>query len=113
MNRFQQALDEHQLELTRGLTTTLQINVGRLCNLSCKHCHIDAGPDRREIMTMETMESVIRFAGRHNFSVIDITGGAPELVPGIGYLLDQLCRLSQTIMMRTNLVALLAEDRRG
>lgn len=111
MNRFQQILDRHQLQLSRGVTTTLQINVGRLCNLACKHCHVDAGPHRPEIMNRETMDAVIRFAGRHNFSLIDITGGAPELVPDIDYLIEQLAPLAQTMMMRTNLVALLADDR--
>ena len=112
VNRFQQALARHQLQLTRGLTTTLQINVGRLCNLACKHCHVNAGPERTEIMNRETMDAVIRFAAGHTFSVIDITGGAPELVPDIDYLLEQLAPLAQTIMMRTNLVALFDDNRR-
>ncbi|HER63640.1 MAG TPA: radical SAM/Cys-rich domain protein [Desulfobacteraceae bacterium] len=112
MNGFQQALDDHQLELNRGRTTTLQVNVGRLCNLACKHCHLSAGPERKEVMTRETMDELIRFAARHHFSVIDITGGSPELVPDIGYLLEQLAPLAQTTMMRTNLVALLDQERR-
>jgi radical SAM/Cys-rich protein len=112
MNGFQKALADHQLELNRGRTTTLQVNVGRLCNLACRHCHLSAGPGRREVMTRQTMDEVIRFAGRHHFSVIDITGGAPELVPDIEYLLEQLAPAAQTTMMRTNLVALLQEERR-
>lgn len=73
MNGFLSALAEHRLQLTRGRTTTLQVNVGRLCNLRCRHCHVDAGPDRNEVMNRETMEAVIGFARRNTFSVIDIT----------------------------------------
>ena len=112
MNSFQKKLAEHDLQLNRSRTTTLQINIGRLCNLSCKHCHVVAGPGRKEVMSRETMDAVIRYATMHDFSVIDITGGAPELVPGIDYLLEQLSSLTQTIMMRTNLIALLAEERK-
>lgn len=110
MNSFQQKLSEHNLQLTRGQTTTLQVNIGHICNLACKHCHIDAGPDRKEVMTRETMDAVIHFATEHDFDVIDITGGAPELVPDIKYLLEKLAPKSKTIMMRTNLVALLNDD---
>lgn len=112
VNSFQKALADNQLQLTRGQTTTLQVNVGHLCNLACKHCHMDAGPGRREVMNKKTMNAVIRFAELHDFSVIDITGGAPEMVPHIDYLLEQLAPLAQTIMMRTNLVALFENDSR-
>ncbi|GAB4338911.1 MAG: radical SAM/Cys-rich domain protein [Desulfobulbaceae bacterium] len=112
-NRFQQALASSGQELLRGKTTTLQVNVGRLCNLTCKHCHVDAGPGRREVMSRGTMEAVLDFARRHAFSLIDVTGGAPELVPDIGFFLDESSRLAQTVMLRTNLVVLLDEERRG
>lgn len=110
MNAFQNALDDHNLQLLRGETTTLQINIGFLCNLACKHCHVAAGPNRKEVMSRQTMEDVLAFAGRHDFSVIDITGGAPELVPDISYLLAEAASLVPTVMMRTNLVALLEKD---
>jgi radical SAM/Cys-rich protein len=109
VNTFLDALRKNNLSLTRGKTTTLQINVGYLCNLGCRHCHVDAGPGRTEIMDRGTMEEVIRFAGANSFAVIDITGGAPELVPGIDSLLTRLADLDAEIMMRTNLVALLEE----
>ena len=79
--KFQKTLSEHQLLLHRGNTSTLQINIGRLCNLACRHCHVDAGPGRPEIMGRKTMSDVIDFARRFRFQVADITGGAPELVP--------------------------------
>lgn len=109
MNKFQQKLAESDLELNRDRTTTLQINVGRLCNLACRHCHMEAGPGQAEVMSRKTMDAVISYAASHDFSVIDITGGAPELVPDIDYLLEKLAPLTQKIMLRTNLVALLQE----
>ncbi len=112
MNSFQKTLAANKLELLRGKTTTLQVNVGRLCNIACKHCHVEAGPTRSEVMDRETMDAVIRFAGDHSFSVIDITGGAPELVPGIDYLMEQLAPLAQTLMLRTNLIALFSDDKK-
>jgi radical SAM/Cys-rich protein len=112
VNNFQKILAEQDLQLLRGKTTTLQINVGRLCNLACKHCHVDAGPGHQEVMSRETMDAIISFATEHKFSVIDITGGAPELVPGIDHLLENLVPLANTVMLRTNLVALLDEKNR-
>lgn len=113
VNSFQQRLTEHQLQLNRAQTTTLQLNIGRLCNLACKHCHMDAGPGRKEVMSKKTMTEVISFATVNDFPAIDITGGAPEMVPDIDYLLTQLAPLTQKIMMRTNLVALLDEERQA
>ncbi len=110
MNSFQTRLNENNLSLTRAETTTLQINVGRLCNLTCKHCHVEAGPDRSEIMGRHTMDDVITFARNNFFSIIDITGGAPELVPDINYLLENLVPTTSNVLMRSNLVALLNEQ---
>lgn len=109
MNSFQEKLKSHSLKLERGRTTTLQVNVGRLCNLSCKHCHLEAGPACREFMSRRTMDDVIYFARSNSFATIDITGGAPELVPDIDYLLENLSPLAKNVMMRTNLIALLEE----
>lgn len=110
MNSFLSTLAGHGLHLTRDRTTTLQINIGRLCNLACRHCHVDAGPGRNEVMSRETMAAVIGFARRNSFSVIDITGGAPELVPDIEYLLEHSPSLAPTVMMRSNLLALSGAD---
>lgn len=110
MNRFQQTLAAHALCLTRERATTLQINVGRLCNLACRHCHLDAGPGRSEVMSAATMDDVISLARRHSFNVIDITGGAPELVPGIASFLARLVPFTPRLMLRTNLLLLLAEE---
>lgn len=104
-NSFQQTLDRHGLTLCRVRVQTLQINVGLLCDLACKHCHLEAGPLRTEVMDRATMDAVLAFAKRHRFEVIDITGGAPELIPDIDYLLRGLAPLTGKLMLRTNLTA--------
>ena len=109
LTKFQKTLSEHKLQLLRGDTTTLQINVGRLCNLACRHCHVDAGPGRPEVMNRRTMSEVIDFAGRFSFQSADITGGAPELVPGLDSLLRELRPLVDRLILRTNLTLLLQE----
>ncbi len=103
---FDQTLSEHGLELVRGETHTLQINVGLLCNLRCRHCHLAAGPHRDEIMSLATMEAVLAYASRVAFDTIDVTGGAPELIPHIGHFLTRLAQRTQTLIVRTNLVAM-------
>lgn len=103
---FHQALQRHGLRLTREITTTLQVNVGLACSLSCRHCHLEAGPGRGELMTRATMESVVRAARRFAFASIDLTGGAPELVPEIDFLLRELAGLTPRLLVRSNLVAL-------
>jgi radical SAM/Cys-rich protein len=103
---FQQTLDQHGLVLTRGETTTLQVNVGLTCDLACRHCHLEAGPTRTELMNTETMEAVIACAERFNFASIDITGGAPELLPQLPGLVERLAPLTPRLIVRTNLTAL-------
>jgi len=108
---FRQTLAKNSLKLERGNTTTLQINVGLLCNQSCRHCHLAAGPHRRENMSAETAEDVIAYAERSRFEVIDITGGAPELNPNIKTLVRKLSSLAPRLMIRSNLSALEEKNR--
>lgn len=103
---FEESLEAHQIELTRGRTEILQINVGRLCDLTCRHCHLKAGPGRSEVMSQETMQAVIEYAHRVSFQMIDITGGAPELFPDLPYLLKKLAPATNRLMLRSNLTAL-------
>jgi radical SAM/Cys-rich protein len=103
---FRDKLEQHGLELRRAAATVLQINVGFKCNLACRHCHLEAGPARSELMDGDTIEAVISCAGRGSFETIDITGGAPELLPGLPKLVAGLAPLSPRLMVRTNLVAL-------
>jgi radical SAM/Cys-rich protein len=104
---FSRALERCGLELRRDRATVLQVNVGFLCDLACRHCHLQAGPARTEVMSPETMEEVITYASRCRFQVIDITGGAPELVPRIDRLVSGLAPLASKLIFRTNLSALL------
>ena len=94
------------LRLTRQTTTTLQINLGLLCNQRCLHCHHEAGPDRREVMDLRTMEDVILYAGRARFQAIDLTGGAPEMNPLLPNLIQRLSPLTPRLMIRPNLTLL-------
>ena len=103
---FSAALERRGLSLVRGEVTTLQVNTGYLCNLHCRHCHLEAGPGREEIMSRETMAAVVSFARRFPFQVIDITGGAPELVPDLPFLIEALASHAPRLMLRTNLSAL-------
>lgn len=103
---FSETLERHGVSLTRGSLQALQVNTGHLCNLACRHCHLEAGPDRTEVMGRETMEAVDEFTGRFPFSMIDITGGAPEMVPDIPFLIDRLSSRTPRLLLRTNLTAL-------
>ncbi len=92
------------LETTR--IEVLQVNVGKLCNQTCAHCHVDAGPDRREAMSRETATKVIELLRRHDIATLDITGGAPELNPQFRFLVDEAAKLGRRIIDRCNLTVL-------
>ena len=104
---FRLTLARHGLELTRGHTNTLQVNVGLLCNHACRHCHLEAGPGRKEMMGLETVDEVVAFARRGHFQLVDITGGAPELNPNLVDMIERLAPLVPRIMLRSNLTALI------
>jgi radical SAM/Cys-rich protein len=108
---FSTTLLRHGLSLKRDRTTTLQINVGFLCNLSCRHCHLTCGPEREEIMNAETANHIIDYAARNSFEVIDITGGSPELNPRLEDLMMRLASLTPRLMVRTNLTVLAGAER--
>jgi len=82
----------------------LQVNVGYMCNQTCKHCHVDAGPDRKEIMNRETMEQCLEVIKKWNISTIDITGGAPEMNPDFRWLVEEAYKSGcKEIIVRSNL----------
>jgi radical SAM/Cys-rich protein len=103
---FEKKLAAHGLSLRAGVVSTLQVNVGRLCNQACKHCHVDASPTRTEIMTRETAEQVIRVIKEFNIPTLDITGGAPELNPSFRYLVGEAYALGARVMVRHNLTVM-------
>ncbi len=108
---FRQTLAKHGLDLQRGETTTLQINVGLLCNQTCRHCHLEAGPEREEVMSGETADQVVALAQKHRFEIIDLTGGAPEMNPNLPTMIKNLSPLTPRLMLRSNLTALADGDR--
>jgi radical SAM/Cys-rich protein len=103
---FDEKLAAYGLELGASRVDTLQINVGKLCNQACKHCHVDAGPSRTEIMTPETVEQVLTALRRFRIATVDITGGAPELNPSFRYLVSQSRSLGCHVIVRHNLTVM-------
>ena len=91
---------------------TLQVNVGKLCNQTCTHCHVDAGPARTEIMTRETADAVVSVVRRHpELRTVDITGGAPEMNPHFEYLVEQCRAMGRRVMDRCNLTVFFVRDK--
>ena len=84
-----------------------QVNVGKLCNQTCRHCHVDAGPDRSEIMSLDTAQQCMAALARTDIPAVDITGGAPELNPHFRWLVEQSRKLGRRVMDRCNLSVLL------
>ncbi|MCB9600875.1 MAG: arsenosugar biosynthesis radical SAM protein ArsS [Sandaracinus sp.] len=103
---FDQALENAGLELRAGDVEILQVNVGKLCNQTCRHCHVDAGPDRRETMSRETFEDVLRALAATQIPVVDITGGAPELNADFRWFVERVRALGRHVMDRCNLTIL-------
>jgi len=90
---------------------TLQVNVGKLCNQTCRHCHVDAGPTRTETMTRETAELVVDVLRRHAIPSVDLTGGAPELNPNFEYLVEEARALGHQVIDRSNLTVFFVEGK--
>ncbi|NBJ15178.1 MAG: radical SAM/Cys-rich domain protein [Dehalobacter sp. 4CP] len=85
---------------------TMQVNTGKVCNLGCKHCHVEAGPHRTESMSKETMAACFQVMSDNDIKVLDVTGGAPELNPNLCWLIREAAQLKYHIMLRTNLTLL-------
>ncbi len=102
---FSETIATHNIVLSRKKTGTLQINTGYLCNQTCKHCHLSAGPDRKENMDRQTVEEILTYASRWQFDTIDITGGAPELNPNLPYLISEISGMAHKVIFRSNLTA--------
>ncbi|RUL89164.1 arsenosugar biosynthesis radical SAM (seleno)protein ArsS [Tautonia sociabilis] len=104
---FEQSLSSHGLSpLTATGIDVLQLNLGKLCNQTCKHCHVDAGPDRTEVMTRETMEQCLRALEATEIPRVDLTGGAPELNPHFRWLVERVRALGRHVIDRCNLTIL-------
>ena len=99
--------------LTRGVTHTLQVNLGYRCNQSCLHCHVGAGPNRHELMSAQTVDQIIAYLGKGELSTLDLTGGAPELNPEFRRLVTAARRLGLRVIDRCNLTILEEPDQEG
>lgn len=89
----------------------MQLNLGKMCNQTCKHCHVDAGPDRKEMMNRSTMQLCLDVLKNSDIGVVDLTGGAPELNPDFRWLVEQIKQLGKHVMVRCNLTIILANKR--
>ena len=105
---FHTQLDRHGMApLQPAPLEILQINVGRLCNQTCGHCHVDAGPDRKEIMTRQTMQWCLDALDQSGAHTVDITGGAPEMNPHFRWLVQEVHKRGKKVIDRCNLTILL------
>ena len=90
---------------------TLQINIGKVCNQVCNHCHVDAGPDRREIMSRDTMQQCLDALQHTGIQTVDITGGAPEMNPDFRWLIESLTSMGKHVIVRCNLTIIVANKK--
>ena len=103
---FPATLQTRHLHLVRAAPRVLQINTGKLCNLTCVHCHVNAGPKRKEIMTRETVDRILQWAEASPIELVDLTGGTPEMIPDFRYFVEMLRSMGKRVMNRLNLTIL-------
>lgn len=110
---FQQKMQQSGLfPLRPTQPEILQVNIGKMCNQTCRHCHVDAGPDRNEIMTSETMQQCIDvLKNNHQLQTVDITGGAPEMNPHFRWFVEEVSKLNRHIIVRCNLTIIVANKK--
>ncbi|KAF3977517.1 MAG: radical SAM/Cys-rich domain protein [Methylococcales symbiont of Iophon sp. n. MRB-2018] len=96
--------------ITRNDLEVLQVNLGYLCNLSCTHCHVNAGPNRTELMDQKTIDHILDFIDCHSIKTLDLTGGAPEMNPLFKNLVEAAIKKSVKVIDRCNLTILLEPD---
>lgn len=107
---FQQKLEEiAMLPLKPSDLEILQVNIGKMCNQVCKHCHVDAGPDRKEIMSRDVMRKCLEvIKSEPSIAIVDITGGAPEMNPLFSWFVEEIEKLGKHIIVRCNLTIIVA-----
>ncbi len=106
MQCFAEKIRQNGDSFRKRKVDVLQINMGKYCNQACLHCHVEAGPSRKEMMTLETVESVLRFLEKSDIKKVDITGGAPELNPHFDTLVERCVQLGRHVMDRCNLTVI-------
>ncbi|MEO6549028.1 MAG: arsenosugar biosynthesis radical SAM (seleno)protein ArsS [Ferruginibacter sp.] len=110
---FQEKLEQSNLYPLKPMQVEiLQLNIGKMCNQTCRHCHVDAGPDRKEIMTKETMQQCIEVLQKYEqLTTVDLTGGAPEMNPDFRWFVQEISKLNRHIIVRCNLTIILANKK--
>jgi len=108
MNKFQKYADKEKSPLVRDAIHCMQVNMGYLCNLQCHHCHVEAGPDRTETMSLAVVDDCLRFADNAGEIDVDITGGSPEMNQHLMYFISNLRQFKavKRIIVRSNLIIL-------
>lgn len=110
--RFRDKLDPIGLFPLRPTQIDIfQINVGKMCNQVCRHCHVDAGPDRKEIMTRETMQQCLDALAPTDIQTVDLTGGAPEMNPDFRWFVTELRQQGRHVIVRCNLTIIVANPK--
>ena len=107
---FADKLQISELRLSSVTIDTLQVNVGKLCNQACKHCHVDASPIRTEIMQRQTIDACLKVLREKNIKTLDLTGGAPEMIPDFRYFVTEAKKLGVHIIVRHNLTVMFEEN---
>ena len=111
---FKQKLQAHHIEeIKPSPLQILQINMGYMCNQVCAHCHVDAGPDRKEMMSRQTMQECIAVMQTERIETVDLTGGAPEMHPDFRWFVEEIRATTQVkeIIVRSNLTIILANKK--
>ena len=99
-------------ELRSHAVDTLQVNVGKICNQACRHCHVDASPVRTEIMRRDVIDACLRVLRAYRIPTLDITGGAPEMIPDFRYFVTEARKLNTKVIIRHNLTVMFEEGMR-
>ncbi|MDQ3278658.1 MAG: radical SAM protein, partial [Bacteroidota bacterium] len=110
---FQQKLESSGLFPLKAIGVEIfQVNIGKMCNQTCRHCHVDAGPDRKEMMTAETMQQCLDVLRKNpQLKTVDITGGAPEMNPNFRGFVEEIKQLDRHVIVRCNLTIILANKK--
>ncbi|MEM6642855.1 MAG: arsenosugar biosynthesis radical SAM (seleno)protein ArsS [Bacteroidota bacterium] len=107
----EQLADLGQFPLKARKVDIFQVNVGKMCNQVCTHCHVDAGPGRKEIMTLDTMKEIVEAVAKSDATKVDLTGGAPEMNPNFNWFVEALSELGMKVLVRCNLTIIRAHPK--
>lgn len=110
LNSFDQALTDHHIHLQRERPQILQLNIGKLCNLTCTHCHVNAGPKRKEIMDGSTIDHILEWFEKTDIPTLDLTGGTPEMIPDYRRLVESVRNFEQPRRVMTRLNATIINE---